>query len=129
MQSLSIEEVRRKLRESDPVKIVRGWISSAFIGEDSRSRQRNPEYHPPIYQREDGVFVDIEGRVLPKTRVPEYVRVEGASLLPETPYAERREMTMAAAMVEADARAQRADAPSPESQQPRRPRGRPRKNA
>lgn len=122
----TLEAVQQKLRENDPIKIIRGWVVSAFIGEDSKARSRNPDYHAPVYQTETGKFVDIEGRPLPASRVPAYVREEGKTLLRATPAAPQREMTMAEAMNEADRRAARANDPSPESVQPRR-RGRPRK--
>ena len=122
----TLSAVQEKLRESDPIKIVRGWVTSAFVGEDSRSRTRNPDYHPPVYQTEAGKFVDMEGRPLPASKVPSYIREEGKTVLELTPEAPQRELTMAEAVREAEQRAARANDPAPAAV--KRGRGRPRKN-
>lgn len=97
----------------DPNEIVRQWTSCPFIYEDSRKRVPNPDYHYPVCQNRAGKFVDIEGRPIPLNKVPEYIRLEGKSRLAATPEPERRELTLADAMQEAEASNTRASAPAP----------------
>lgn len=67
-----------ELRKNDPVKIARSWVCSPFIyGADSKQRVPNPDAHPTICQREDGKFCDVEGRVIPDAKVPDYIREQG----------------------------------------------------
>jgi hypothetical protein len=112
------QETREALRANDPLKISRSWANSRFIyGADSKQRSENPEYHPLICQTEDGRYVDVEGRPLPLSSIPQYIRDEGKPPK-ETAPAARREISLADAAVEANTRNASADAPA-ESPKPR----------
>lgn len=91
---------QRKLRKTDEVKVARQFTTSPFIyGADSKQRQPNPDFHPPICQREDGKFVDPEGRLLPDSKVPDYVRAQGRPPKAAEPF-EPSEVDLAEAMTE-----------------------------
>lgn len=120
--------VQEKLREADPIKVARSWSSSSVLRNfEGRVTGQNPAYHPTIFQREDGVYTDAENRVLPKSRVPAHILEEGSKPIEVMPTAPTRELSLADAMKEGETRANHANDPSPESLQPKRPRGRPRK--
>jgi hypothetical protein len=66
------------LRKPDSVKIARQFAASPFVyGADSKQRTPNPESHPVICQREDGSYCDVEGRSIPRERVPQYILDQG----------------------------------------------------
>jgi len=115
---------QEKLRENDPVKVVLSWSSSPFIytGVDSRTQKvPNPDYHPVICLTETGKFVDCDGRPIPLTRVPAYLREAAKppkAAAPPTP----REMNLAEAM-------QESETPADPAPKPARKRGRPKKAA
>lgn len=71
-------EQETKLRKPDSVKIARQFAQSSFIyGADSKQRTPNPDAHPVICQREDGSYCDVEGRSIPRDRVPQYILDQG----------------------------------------------------
>lgn len=113
---------QEELRKSDTVKIARQWDCSPYVyGADSKQRIPNPDYHPPICQREDGKFCDMEGRLLPLAKVPEYIRAQGKA--PEPTTVVGGEVDLAAAMRSSATPADPKLAPEPV----KRKRGRPRK--
>jgi hypothetical protein len=67
----------RPKKQPEQVHVVREWESSPIIyGWDSRERQENPAYHPPIRLTNKGLFVDEQGRQLDIKTVPAYIIAE-----------------------------------------------------
>jgi hypothetical protein len=104
-------EIEQKLRENDGTKIIKQWTCSPvkYDGDSSR-RVENPDYHPPIHLTEKGQFVDVDGRPIPKSKVPAYVLEEAKTKLQHTPTPPRQEVKLADAMRQAANAADRADA-------------------
>jgi hypothetical protein len=101
MNSFAETQHANPQRVDDPNRIVRQWSQSRFIyeGDDSKGkRTANPEYHPPICQRADGKFCDVEGRLLPLSKIPAYVQEEGKTLLKPTAAPVGGEISLADAM-------------------------------
>lgn len=114
-------EFQQKLRERDDLKVVRQWVSSPVIYDplDSRSRTRNPDYHPPVYQTEAGAYVNGQGDRIPKSKIPAYILEEG--MPPEgVPTMGAKQVSLADAMRDA----MTPVTAKPQPQAPRR-RGRP----
>jgi len=102
-------EQQETLRAHDGIKIARTFTQSAFIYKgDSKQREDNPAYHPPICQREDGKFCDVEGRLLPLSEVPSYIKDAGNPPKAAAPLSQRK-MSLAEAMQEADQSNKTAD--------------------
>ena len=117
-------DLQSKLREKDDVRIVRQWVESPVIYDplDSRIRTRNPNYHPPIFQTETGVYVDGNGNRLPKNKVPAHILEEGTP--PDgTPVMGSKRVSLAEAMIDAQTPADVKPQVSPPT--PPRRRGRP----
>jgi hypothetical protein len=100
-----------ELRKTDPTKIVRQWSASPFIyGADSKQRTPNPDAHPAICQREDGKFCDVEGRLIPDSKVPDHIRSEGKP--PKATTVEGGEVSLSDAMTDALTPADPRDKPA-----------------
>lgn len=122
----SLAQVQEKLRERDLIKVARSWTSSSVLRNyEGRVVATNPEYHPPIYQTEDGRFVDAENRTLEKSKIPAYILGEANTPIQAAVATAPREMTLAEAMIEGERRANHANDSAPV--QTKRPVGRPRK--
>jgi hypothetical protein len=106
-------------RAKDPHKIVRQWGASQWLyenGDSKGKRTLNPDFHQPICQRQDGKFCDVEGRLLPLSKVPAYIQEEGKTRLQPTAEQVGGELSLADAMRGAAVLADRAeaeDAPKP----------------
>jgi hypothetical protein len=103
---------QEQLREADPVKIVRSFVCSAFVyGADSKQRTPNPDLHPPISQREDGKYCDVEGRPIPLAKVPKYIIEQGQP--PEATTHRPKQIPLADAMQDALTPADPTHTPAP----------------
>jgi len=94
-------DLQKQLREKDDVKIVRQWVESPVIYDplDSRVRTRNPRYHPPIFQKEDGTYVDGYGKKLSKGKIPSHIL--GEEIPDGTPVMGSKRVSLAEAMRDA----------------------------
>jgi hypothetical protein len=101
MNSLTEIQQANPQRAQDPHKIVRNWTASRWLyrgGDSKGERTDNPDYHPPICQRADGKFCDVEGRLLPLAKVPSYIQEEGKTRLKPTADRVGGELSLADAM-------------------------------
>ena len=87
-------KTERDLRKLDDVKIARTFVCSKFsYGADSRQREINADFHPPIGQTEDGRYVTVDGVEIDEDTVPQYI-IEAGPPPPPRPMAEREDVTL-----------------------------------
>lgn len=85
--------------EQKPLEIVRTWTSSMMLpAADSRQRQLNEDYHPPVHQDRDGVFYSENLKPLARKDVPAYILEQANDIPPDAPKQKQKRMTMAEAM-------------------------------
>lgn len=97
---MQLTEKQETYRKTDPVKIARTFRQSTVIKLAAGAHQENPDYHPPIFQTEDGRYLTGAGLELDPDQVPEYILSMGPP--PElTPESEKKQLDMRQAMLEA----------------------------
>lgn len=87
-------KTERELRKLDDVKIARMFVCSSFVyGADSRQREKNPDFHPPIGQTEQGVYMTADGSQIEEADVPQYI-LDCGPPPPVTPMGEREDLML-----------------------------------